>query len=238
VPRTFILGGKAAPGYWMAKLIIKLINNVAKVVNNDKKIQDQIKVIFLENYRVSLAEKIFPASDISEQISTAGTEASGTGCMKFMMNGALTIGTLDGANIEMADAVGRENIFIFGADTYQVAELQKMGYKAQNYIDKSPVLKEIFHAIRSNMFSPDEPGIFNPLLDSLINHDRYLVCADFEHYSIVQSILSKCYENPDEWTQKAIVNVARSVRFSSDRTIAEYARDIWQVPVESQVKWV
>jgi len=231
-PRTFIFSGKAAPSYFMAKLIIKFINNAANVINHDKANRDKLKVVFLENYRVSLAEKIFPASDLSEQISTAGTEASGTGCMKFMMNGALTIGTHDGANIEIAEAVGPENIFTFGLKAQEVQEIKSRGYDPNFYIQKSPRLKEILHMMRNNFFSPMEPGIFEPLTNNLMFSDPYLVCADFEAYCAVQDKISEEYQDQDKWTEKAILNVAKSGKFSSDRTIVEYAQKIWDVPVE------
>ena len=232
-PRTFIFGGKAAPGYFMAKLIIKFINNVANVINHDKVNRDRLKVVFLENYRVSLAEKIFPASDLSEQISTAGTEASGTGCMKFMMNGALTVGTHDGANIEIAQAVGPENIFMFGLEAPEVREMKCRGYHPGSFIQKSPRLQEIFSMIKSGFFSQMEPGIFEPLLNNLMFSDPYLVCADFEAYCAIQDRISEEYQDPDSWTEKAILNVARSGKFSSDRTIIEYSRDIWDIPVKT-----
>ncbi len=230
-PRTFIFGGKAAPGYFLAKLIIKLINNVANVINHDKVNKDRLKVVFLENYRVSLAEKIFPASDLSEQISTAGTEASGTGCMKFMMNGALTVGTHDGANIEIAEAVGPENIFMFGLKAPEALELKYRGYDPNAFIQKSPRLQEIFQMIRNNFFSPMEQGIFDPLIFNLTMADPFLVCADFESYCAVQDRISDEYQDQGLWTEKAILNVAKSGKFSSDRTIMEYAKDIWDVPV-------
>jgi len=230
VPRTFILGGKAAPGYYMAKLIIKFINNVAETINNDKQINDKIKVVFLENYRVSLAEKIFPASDLSEQISTAGTEASGTGCMKFMMNGALTIGTYDGANIEIAQAVGKENIFLFGLKVDEVQKIKKNGYWPLEYINRSPALAEIVKLMQNNFFSQFDYNLFAPILDSLINSDPYFICADFDSYCNTQNKVSELYLNKNEWTKKAIVNVAKSGKFSSDRTILDYAKEIWDVP--------
>ncbi len=229
-PRTFIFGGKAAPGYYMAKLIIKFINSIADVINHDKGIKDQLKVIFLENYRVSLAEKIFPASNLSEQISTAGTEASGTGNMKFMLNGALTIGTLDGANIEIAQEVGPENIFLFGLKTPEVEALKARGYRPQEFVDQSPVLREIFHLIRTNFFSQSEPGILGPIVQALTEHDPFLVCADFESYRAMQDKVSEAYRDQTTWTKKSIINVAKSGKFSSDRTIQEYAKDIWNVP--------
>lgn len=229
-PRTFIFGGKAAPSYFMAKLIIKFINNVANVINHDKANKDKLKVVFLENYRVSLAEKIFPASDLSEQISTAGTEASGTGCMKFMMNGALTVGTHDGANIEIAEAVGAENVFMFGLKTNEILKLKNRGYDPKAFIQKSPRLKEIFDMIHNNFFSPMEPGIFEPLVQNLTGPDPFFVCADFDAYCAIQEKISEEYQDQDKWTEKAILNVAQSGRFSSDRTILEYAKDIWNIP--------
>ncbi len=234
VPRTFIIGGKAAPGYYMAKLIIKFINSVADVVNKDKAIEDKLKVVFLENYRVSLAEKIFPASDLSEQISTAGTEASGTGCMKFMVNGALTIGTLDGANVEIAEEVGMDNIFIFGNKTEEIEALRSRGYGPQEYINRSPALKEVFDLIRSNFFSPVDFGQFDPIVNSLVNGDYFFVCADFDSYCQMQDNVSRMYLNKTDWTKKSILNVSRSGKFSSDRTIEEYAKDIWKVPCKKQ----
>ena len=231
LPRTFILSGKAAPGYFMAKLIIKFINNVAEVINKDKTLKDRLKVVFLENYRVSLAEKIFPASDLSEQISTAGTEASGTGCMKLMVNGALTIGTLDGANIEIGEAVGKENMFFFGLNVEQIQRITQAGYNPQKYIGRSPVLKEIIGLIRKNFFSTLEQGLFDPLLATLTGGDRYFLCADFDDYCAAQEKVSMLYLDQTEWTRKSIINVAKSGRFSSDRTIREYAKEIWKVPI-------
>ncbi|MDP3981535.1 MAG: glycogen/starch/alpha-glucan phosphorylase [Chlamydiota bacterium] len=228
-PRTFFVGGKAAPGYAMAKLIIKFLNNIAFRINLDKRINDKIKLIFLENYRVSLAEKVFPASDLSEQISTSGTEASGTGNMKFMLNGALTIGTLDGANVEIADAVGSENIFIFGNTVSEIDKLKAHGYNPTDYIKCSPMLGEIIHLIRDNFFSQYTPGLFNPILESLCNSDPYFICADFEPYCKMQDIVSRTYLEKEEWTKKSIINVSKAGRFSSDRTIREYAKEIWKV---------
>ncbi|MFH1824011.1 MAG: glycogen/starch/alpha-glucan phosphorylase [Candidatus Firestonebacteria bacterium] len=227
IPRTFIFGGKAAPGYDMAKLTIKFINNIGETINNDKTIHDKIKVVFIENYGVSVAEKIFPAGELSEQISTAGTEASGTGCMKFMMNGALTIGTLDGANIEILDAVGCDHMFIFGLKTNEIQELKNHGVSPNEFINQSPTLQEIINLIKNNFFSPNEHGIFEPILNSLSNIDRFFVCADFESYLKAQESVSILYKNSDEWIKKSIINVAKSGRFSSDRTIKEYLKDIW-----------
>jgi starch phosphorylase len=235
VPRTFILGGKAAPGYFMAKLIVKFINSIAEVINNDKIIGDKLKVVFLENYRVSLAEKLFPAADLSEQISTAGTEASGTGCMKFMMNGALTIGTLDGANIEIAECAGNDNIFIFGLTVEDIRKLRASGYRPHECIGRSEVLKEVLRLIQSNFFSTVDYNLFGPIVDSLFSQDQYYLCADFDAYCATQEKVSDLYQNKFEWAKKTITNVAKSGKFSSDRTIKEYAKEIWKIPYNSYV---
>ncbi|MCM8824276.1 MAG: glycogen/starch/alpha-glucan phosphorylase [Candidatus Omnitrophica bacterium] len=228
-PRTFILGGKASPGYYMAKLIIKFINSVGEIVNRDKKVNDKIKVVFIENYRVSLAEKIIPAGELSEQISTAGMEASGTGNMKFALNGALTIGTLDGANIEIAESVGKENIFIFGHTAQEIEDIKNRGYDPQEYIKKSPILKEIFSLIMGNFFSPYHPGIFEPIIKTVYNIDTFFICADFTSYVNKQEEVARLYQNKEEWTKKSIINVANCGKFSSDRTIKEYAQEIWKI---------
>jgi len=231
-PRTCILGGKAAPGYFLAKLVIKFINSIADIVNNDAGLKNKLKVVFMENYRVSLAERIFPASDLSEQISTAGTEASGTGCMKFMINGALTVGTYDGANIEIAEEVGEDNIFLFGLKSDEVQHLRNSGYDPRKYINKNPVLRNIFELIRSNFLSPVEFGIFEPIIDSLTYLDYFMVCADFQDYCDTQDRIEKLYASKSEWTKKAIINVAKSGKFSCDRSIEEYAKFIWSVPIK------
>jgi starch phosphorylase len=236
LPRTFIVSGKAAPGYYMAKLIIRFVNAVAEIVNKDRSINDRLKVIFLENYRVSLAERIFPASDLSEQISTAGTEASGTGCMKFMVNGAVTIGTLDGANIEIAKAVGKDNIFTFGLKADEILAMRMNGYRPYEYIERSPVLSEIFRLIQSNFLSPIDFGLFNPIAQSLLGGDYFFVCADFEDYCRKQDEVSGAYRDADKWLRRSITNVAKSGHFSSDRAIAEYAKKIWGVPVRRNGK--
>lgn len=228
VPRTFIFGAKAAPGYFMAKLIIKFINNVANVINNDAYIDNKIKVVFLPNYRVSLAEKIFPGSDVSEQISTAGKEASGTGNMKLALNGALTIGTLDGANIEIAEEVGRENIFIFGLTVEEIKELQKKGYNPRQYYENNENIKRVIDLINSDFFSSDTPGLFKPIVDELLNRDQYFHLADFQSYVDCQKLVSQEFLNKRRWTQKSIINVANCGKFSSDRTIKEYAEEIWK----------
>ena len=231
-PRAFIFGGKAAPGYHNAKLIIRLINGIAEQVNRDTG-RTGLQAVFLPNYRVSLAERIFPAADVSEQISTAGKEASGTGNMKFALNGALTIGTLDGANIEIRDAVGHENFFLFGLNAEQVQQRRWMGYRPREIYETDPLLKEALDLIASGMFSSEEPALFQPLLDSLLNEDPYFCLADFASYAHTQEEVARAYLNGHRWGQQAIYNVARVGRFSSDRTISEYAEGIWNVaPVE------
>ncbi|KAF8773779.1 Glycogen phosphorylase like protein [Argiope bruennichi] len=229
VPRTVMIGGKAAPGYLTAKDIIKLINAVASTVNNDPSIGHKLKVVFLENYRVTLAELIIPAADLSEQISTAGTEASGTGNMKFMMNGALTIGTLDGANIEMREEMGDENIFIFGMNVDEVEQLQIQGYNAWNYYHKFPELKEAIDQIRDGFFYPQDPHAFKRLVDILMNYDRFFVFADFEAYIHCQERVSATFASKEEWLKMSLMNIASCGKFSSDRTISEYAAHIWGV---------
>uniref|UniRef100_A0A8D8W1M6 Alpha-1,4 glucan phosphorylase n=1 Tax=Cacopsylla melanoneura TaxID=428564 RepID=A0A8D8W1M6_9HEMI len=228
-PRTIMIGGKAAPGYYTAKKIIKLICSVAKVVNNDPDVGDKLKVIFLENYKVTLAELIIPAADLSEQISTAGTEASGTGNMKFMLNGALTIGTLDGANVEMAEEMGNENIFIFGMTEQEVGALQKKGYDANTYYNSNPELKQVVDQIKDGFFSPENPDEFKDLSDILLKWDRFLLLADYEDYIKCQDKVGETYLNQTKWLEMAILNIASSGKFSSDRTITEYAREIWGV---------
>ncbi|XP_067877701.1 glycogen phosphorylase, muscle form [Heterodontus francisci] len=228
-PRTIMIGGKAAPGYHMAKLIIRLITAIGDIVNNDSVVGDRLKVIYLENYRVSLAEKVIPASDLSEQISTAGTEASGTGNMKFMLNGALTIGTMDGANVEMAEEAGEENFFIFGMLVDEVDAMDRKGYNAKSYYDRLPELKLAIDQINSGFFCPKEPNLFKGVVDMLMHHDRFKVFADYEDYIKCQERVSTLYKNSREWTKMVIKNIATSGKFSSDRTIAEYARQIWGV---------
>ncbi len=227
VPRTKIFAGKAAPGYFLAKLIIKLINSIADVVNRDPDIGDKLRVVFLPNYCVSMAEKIMPAADLSEQISTAGMEASGTGNMKFALNGALTIGTLDGANIEIMEEVGEENIFIFGLNADEVKGLKNSGYKPSDYYDRNPDLKKIIDMIASGYFSPSNTELFKPIVQSLLSLDPFMVLADFESYVRCQSKVWKEFLIPDEWTRKSILNVAGMGKFSSDRSISEYAQEIW-----------
>ncbi len=229
-PRAIIFGGKAAPGYWMAKLIIRLINDVAEVVNNDPAVGDKLKVVFYPNYEVSAAELLFPGSDLSEQISTAGTEASGTGNMKMALNGALTIGTLDGANVEIKEEVGDDNIFIFGLTTPEVAELKASGYNPWDYYHANAELKEVLDMINSGFFSVEEPNRYQAIFDNLMkNGDNYLLLADYASYVEKQEEVSQVYNDPEEWSRRAILNVARVAKFSSDRTIGEYADNIWNV---------
>jgi glycogen phosphorylase len=230
VPRTFIFSGKAAPAYVLAKLIIRLINAVGGMVNNDPVVGDRMKVVFLANYGVTLAEQIFPAADLSEQISTAGTEASGTGNMKFALNGSLTIGTLDGANIEIMEEVGRDNIFIFGMTTEEGNQLRATGYNPKDYYNRLPELKLSLDMIAGGFFSPTNRDLFKPLVDSLLNQgDSYMLLADYASYIACQEKVSRVYQDTDEWARRAVLNMAGMGKFSSDRTIAEYARDIWGV---------
>jgi starch phosphorylase len=233
VPVTFIFGGKAAPGYFMAKLIIKLIHQIGGVVNHDPEIKNKIKVIFLPDYRVSLAEKIIPAADLSVQISTAGMEASGTGNMKFQMNGALTIGTLDGANVEIKEEVGDDNIFIFGLTTEEV-ESSRGSYNPRQFYQNDDEIKRAVDLIRNDFFSLTEPGIFRPIIANLLEHgDFYMNLADLRSFIDGQARVEALYRDQEQWSKKAILNIARTGKFSSDRTIHEYAHDIWNVkPVE------
>ncbi len=232
VPRTVIFGGKAAPAYATAKLIIKLINSTASVINADPQVNGRLRVVFLANYRVSLAERIFPAADLSEQISTAGKEASGTGNMKFALNGALTIGTLDGANIEIREEVGADNFFLFGLTAPQVSELWKRGYQPRDLYEQNAELKGVLDLIASGFFEPEHPETFRPLVQSLLDHDPYLLLADFQSYVDCQARVSEAFLDQDKWTRMAILNIAKMGKFSSDRTIREYAREIWRtVPV-------
>ena len=231
VPRTYIFAGKAAPGYWAAKQIIKLVSSVGQVINRDPRVEDRIKVVFIPDYRVSLAERIFPAADLSEQISTAGKEASGTGNMKFAMNGALTIGTLDGANIEIMEEVGEENIFIFGLTVEEVEAMREgAAYDPSECCGRDPRLQRVMDAFRSDLFCELEPGLFRWICDSILKHgDEYFHLADLPSYLEAQERVGKEFNEPSVWARKAILNVARIGKFSSDRTIREYARDIWGI---------
>ena len=237
LPRTFIFAGKAAPGYFMAKLIIKLINSVADVVNNDPDVRDRLKVVFIPDYNVTNSQKIYPAADISEQVSTAGKEASGTGNMKFALNGSLTIGTLDGANIEIRQNVGAENFFIFGLTAAEVQNYQRKGYNPRDYYDSNSQLKQIIDQIASGYFSHGDRELFQPLVDSLLDSDRYMLLADYQSYIDCQDQVSQAYRDQDSWTKMSILNSARMGYFSSDRSIREYCDDIWQVkPVKINLK--
>ena len=234
-PRTFFFGGKAVPSYATAKMIIRLICHIWEMINRDTLTEKQIKVVFLPNYRVSLAKKIFPASDVSERISTAGYEASGTSNMKFALNGALTVGTMDGANVEIQEEVGPENIFIFGLTADEVPVIRP-SYNPTDYYEKDPVLKQAIDLIREGFFSPEEPGLFKPLMEGLVNEDRFFVLADFESYHQCQMKVDALYRDRESWTAKAILNVAMAGKFSSDRTILEYNRDIWKAEQLSVIR--
>jgi starch phosphorylase len=229
-PKTYVFGGKAAPGYWAAKQIIKLINNVGGIINRDARVRGQLKVVFVPDYRVTLAQTIMPAAEISEQISTAGTEASGTGNMKFAMNGALTMGTLDGANIEILQEVGAENIFIFGLKTPEVLKMKaERSYVPSDYYQRSPAVRRVLDALNGNRFCPREPGLFAWIHRNLLERDEYFHLADLDAYIAAQEQASRTYVDRAAWNKKAILNVARIGMFSSDRTIMEYARDIWDL---------
>ncbi|MBX7080405.1 MAG: glycogen/starch/alpha-glucan phosphorylase [Nannocystaceae bacterium] len=237
VPRTFIFGGKAAPGYAMAKLHIKLINDVATTINDDPAMRGRLNVVFLANYSVSLAERAIPATDVSEQISLAGKEASGTGNMKFAMNGALTVGTLDGANIEIREAVGADNFFLFGMNAQQAQELKDRGYHSGEFIERSPRLRSALELIASGFFSPDDPKRFDPVLHDMWHNDPFMVCADFDAYVACQEAVGVAYRDPTRWARMVVHNLAHVGRFSSDRTIREYAEEIWGVkPVQISMR--
>jgi starch phosphorylase len=228
-PRTFIFGGKAAPGYHLAKLMIKLITAVGEVVNRDPDVRDRLKVVFLPNFNVTNGQRVYPAADLSEQISTAGKEASGTGNMKFSMNGALTIGTLDGANIEIMQEVGAENFFLFGLSAEEVYAYKARGYNPMDYYHGNQGLREVIGLIRSGFFSRGDTELFRPLIDGLMHQDPYLLFADFQSYVECQERVAAVYADADRWTRMSILNSARSGKFSSDRTIREYCADIWNV---------
>jgi glycogen phosphorylase len=230
VPRTVIIAGKAASAYHAAKSIIQLAHDVAKTVNNDPVAAGRLKLVFLPNYSVSLAEAIIPAADLSEQISTAGTEASGTGNMKFSLNGALTIGTWDGANIEMAEAMGKENMFVFGLLTHEVEQLKLRGYKPGEYVEKNPALRNVLHALATGAFSKDEPQRYLSLVESLINRDQYLLMADYSNYVKTQFMVDGLYKTPALWAERVILNIAGMGEFSSDRTIRQYVDHVWLSP--------
>lgn len=228
-PRTFIFGGKAAPGYHMAKLIIKLINAVGSTIERDPDVRDRLKVVFLPDFNVTNGQRIYPAADLSEQISTAGYEASGTGNMKFMMNGALTIGTLDGANVEILQECGRENFFLFGLTVGEVAALRRSGYRPWDYYQNNAQLKETIDLIASGFFSGGDSELFKPLVNNLLHYDPYLLLADYQSYIDCQKLVGAQYKDSDRWSKMSILNTSRSGKFSSDRAIEEYCKDIWEV---------
>jgi glycogen phosphorylase len=228
-PRAFIFGGKAAPGYRMAKLIIKLINAVAETLNGDADVNTRIKVAFVANFNVQNANSIFPAGDLSEQISTAGKEASGTGNMKFMINGALTIGTLDGANVEIREEAGPDNFFLFGLTAAEVERVTGEGYRPADYIERSAELREALDLIASGHFSRGDGSVFAPLVENLRNLDPFLVLADYAAYVTCQDQVSAAWQDVDRWTRSSILNTARSGKFSSDRAIREYCDEVWNV---------
>jgi len=229
VPRTFIFGGKAAPGYHLAKLMIKLITSVGDVINRDPDMRGRLKLVFLPNFNVTNAQHVYPAADLSEQISTAGKEASGTGNMKFCMNGALTIGTLDGANIELREEIGAENFFLFGLSVEEVLALKSRGYRPMDYYAANQQLREVIDLLRSGFFTRGDTTMLQPLMDNLMQYDPYMLFADFASYLECQEKVSAAYRDAENWTRMAILNTARSGKFSSDRSIREYSADIWQV---------
>jgi len=227
--RTFVFAGKAAPGYMMAKRIIKLIHSVAAVVNNDREISGRVRVVFLPDYNVKNSQRIFPAADLSEQISTAGTEASGTGNMKFAMNGALTIGTLDGANVEIRDAVGADHFFMFGMTVEDVRRLLAGGYRPSDYYQADEELRAAIDAIAQGTFSNGDRELFRPIVDNLLGSDPYTLLADYRSYVDCQDQVSHAWFEAERWTRSSILNVARMGPFSSDRSVREYCRNIWNV---------
>jgi starch phosphorylase len=237
VPRTFIFGGKAAPGYYMAKLIIKLINSVGEVLNKDPDVGDRLKMVFLPNYNVKQAQRIYPAADLSEQISTAGYEASGTSNMKFALNGALTIGTLDGANIEIRDEVGQENFFLFGLTAEEVRAKKAAGYSPWEFYHADSHLREAIDSINSGHFSHGDTNLFKPLVDSLIKYDPYMLLADYQSYVKCQEQISQAYKDREHWTRMSLLNTARMGKFSSDRAIREYCKEIWNAkPIKVELE--
>ncbi len=229
VPRTFIFGGKAAPGYFMAKLIIKLINSVGDVINNDPDVDGRIKVAFVPDFNVTVGQRIYPAAELSEQISTAGKEASGTGNMKFALNGALTIGTLDGANIEIREEVGEENFFLFGLTAQEVYDLKAKGYHPYEYYEKNDELRQVIDQLRDGRFSNGDRNVFKPIVDDLLSSDPFMLLADFASYLECQQRVETAYRDQEQWTKMCILNVARMGKFSSDRAVNEYCEKIWKV---------
>jgi glycogen phosphorylase len=236
-PRTVFFGGKAAPGYWLAKLVIKLIHSVAEVVNHDRHTRELLQVVFIPDFNVKVAQNVYPAAELSEQISTAGKEASGTGNMKFQMNGALTIGTLDGANIEIREEVGPENFFLFGLTAHEVMEARTRGYDPRALYESTPHLKEAVDLLASGYFSRGDKALFEPIIGRMLDRDDYMLMADFPSYVAAQEDVSLAYQDRERWTRMSILNTARSGKFSSDRSIREYCEEIWRVgPVSIEVK--
>nr|HMN60923.1 glycogen/starch/alpha-glucan phosphorylase [Anaerolinea sp.] len=231
--RTVIFGAKAAPGYRMAKLIIKLINNAAEKINNDPQTNDWLRMVFVPNFNVSLAQHIYPAANLSEQISLAGKEASGTGNMKFALNGAVTIGTLDGANIEIRQLVGAQNFFLFGHTADEAETLKMNGYHPRNYYQRNHELRRVLDEIAKGAFSPGESGLFKPIVDSLLDQDEYLLLADYQSYIDTQDRTIRAFLDSDQWTRMSVINTARCGFFSSDRSIRQYCQEIWDTrPIE------
>jgi starch phosphorylase len=229
VPRTFLFGAKAAPGYFMAKRIIKLIHNVAAVVNNDHDVGGRLKVVFPENFNVSLAEQIYPASDVSEQISMAGKEASGTGNMKFALNGALTVGTLDGANVEIRERVGAENFFLFGLTAEEVFATKERGYNPHDYYEANAELRDVIDVMASGQLSGGDAELFRPIADSLLDRDEYLLLMDFQSYVDCCEEAARVYSDQEHWTRMSILNTARCGFFSSDRSMRQYCEELWRM---------
>jgi starch phosphorylase len=236
VPRTFIFGGKAAPAYRMAKLIIKAVHSIGEVINAEPVVRGRLKVVFLPNYNVKVGQRVYPAADLSEQISLAGKEASGTGNMKFAMNGALTIGTLDGANVEIREEVGEENFFLFGLTVEEVQKMKSDGYSPRVPYQMIESLREVLDSFVSGEFSHGDRNLFAPLHNSLLNEDEYLLLADYQSYIDCQDEVSAAYRDQDAWTRMSILNVARMGKFSSDRSIRDYCSDIWKAwPVKIEL---
>jgi starch phosphorylase len=236
VPRTFLFGGKAAPGYRMAKLIIKLIHSVGEAVNTDPLVRGRLKVAFLPDFSVKLGQRVYPAADLSEQISLAGKEASGTGNMKFAMNGAVTIGTLDGANVEIREEVGAENFFLFGLTTPEVERSKREGYRPRTFFEENAQLREVLVSLSNGEFSHGDRTLFEPLINSLLTSDEYMLLADYQSFIDAQDRVSAAYKDQDAWTKMSILNVARIGKFSSDRSIRDYCADIWKSwPVKIQL---
>jgi starch phosphorylase len=237
VPRTVVFGAKAAPGYRMAKLIIKLINDVSRVVNSDPVTAGRLRVVFVPDFNVTLAERIYPAADLSEQISLAGMEASGTGNMKVALNGAVTIGTLDGANVEIRELVGADNFFLFGMTAEEVASVRAAGYWPRRFYESDAELRRALDAIAGGAFSADDPRRFAPIVDSLLNDDRYMLLADYRPYVDCQAAAGQAFLDTERWTRMSILNTARCGFFSSDRAVREYCEDIWQARPVPAAPW-